>query len=175
MGYKQLTQEQKYQISAFLRAGFTDTQIANEIGVHKSTVGREIKRNMFWWGSRIGHYKPDYPQSYCKHRHRHKNKKITFTEDVKNFVKAKILMDWSPEQISGYAKRKGLFSISHERIYQYILTDKNMKGRLYTHLRHQNKKYRKQAIVSIVERKSKKTVLRKVAFKTAELTFNQQF
>ncbi len=43
-------------------------------------------------------------------------------------VKEKILEDWSHEQISGYAKRYKLFSISHERIYQYILTDKEKGG-----------------------------------------------
>lgn len=52
--------------------------------------------------------------------------------------------NWSPEQISGYAKRHKLFSISHERIYQFILADKEKGGTLYRHLRHQHKKYRKR-------------------------------
>ena len=43
--YTQLTQEQRYQIYAFLKAGFLQTEIASEIGVHKSTISREIKRN----------------------------------------------------------------------------------------------------------------------------------
>ncbi len=37
---------------------------------------------------------------------------------IENFVTEKLLFDWNPEQISGYAKRHDLFSISHERIYQ---------------------------------------------------------
>jgi IS30 family transposase len=37
-----------------------------------------------------------------------------------------------------------IFSISHERIYQYILEDKRNGGKLYNHLRHKNKKYRKR-------------------------------
>lgn len=53
-------------------------------------------------------------------------------------------MNSRPDQISGYAKKKKLFSISHEWIYQFILKDKQMKGNLYLHLRHQNKKYRKR-------------------------------
>lgn len=53
-------------------------------------------------------------------------------------------MQWSPEQISGYGKRHGLFSISHERIYQYILDDKKTSGKLYLNLRRGNKKYRKR-------------------------------
>lgn len=53
-------------------------------------------------------------------------------------------MQWSPEQISGYGKRHGLFSISHERIYQYILADKKTGGKLYLNLRRGKKKYRKR-------------------------------
>jgi IS30 family transposase len=43
--YKQLTQEQRYQISAMLKTGHSKTEIASIIGVHRSTIGRELKRN----------------------------------------------------------------------------------------------------------------------------------
>ena len=56
----------------------------------------------------------------------------------------KLKEDWIPNQISGYAKKYHLFSISHESIYQFILKDKKMGGKLYLHLRHQHKKYRKR-------------------------------
>ena len=59
-------------------------------------------------------------------------------------VKDKLLLEWSPEQISGYGKRHGLFEIGHERIYQYILADKNTGGTLYQHLRCGKKRYRKR-------------------------------
>ena len=36
------------------------------------------------------------------------------------------------------------FELSHERIYQYILSDKKVGGKLYLHLRHGKKKYRKR-------------------------------
>ena len=38
--YTQLTRGQRYQIYAFLKAGFSRTAIAKKIGVHKSTVSR---------------------------------------------------------------------------------------------------------------------------------------
>jgi len=44
-GYTQLTWEQRYQIYALMKAGFNQTQIASEIGVHKATVSRECHRN----------------------------------------------------------------------------------------------------------------------------------
>jgi IS30 family transposase len=50
----------------------------------------------------------------------------------------------STHQISGYAKKHELFSISHERIYQFVLKDKKEGGKLYRHLRHQSRKYKKR-------------------------------
>lgn len=213
MAYKHLTFIQRCTIFGLWRSGHNQTEIAKEIGVHKSTISREFKRNIFWWGSRIPQYKTDYAQSYTDNRHKRKPKQIKFNEEVEGFVREMLLEDWSPEQISGYGKKHNLFSISHERIYQFILDDKQKGGDLYKHLRHQHKKYRKRygspkrngpirnrrfiderpavvdekrriadweidtiigkdrkhAIVSIVERELKKTVLKKVKAKTEDL------
>ena len=43
--YTQLAQEQRYQIFALMKAGNSQTDIAGIIGVHKSTVSRELRRN----------------------------------------------------------------------------------------------------------------------------------
>ena len=43
--YTQLTLDQRYQIYAFKKAGFNQTKIAKEVGVHKSTISRELERN----------------------------------------------------------------------------------------------------------------------------------
>ncbi len=43
--YTQLTQEQRYQIEALKKAGLTQTEIAEQMGVHKSTISREVCRN----------------------------------------------------------------------------------------------------------------------------------
>jgi IS30 family transposase len=59
-------------------------------------------------------------------------------------TEARILMDWSPEQISGQLEDELGIMISHERIYQHIWTDKRHDGTLYTHLRQSNKKRKKQ-------------------------------
>lgn len=208
MGYTRLTIEQRCEISALLRLGYKQKDIAKEVGVHKSTISRELGRNRFWRGT----YKVQHAQYYADQRQRDKRRQDKLTEKMKVVICEKLEEDWSPEQMSNYAKKEGLFSISHERIYQFILEDKKKGGKLYNHLRHQRKKYRKrygspknngpirnhrfiderpkvvdqkkrigdweidtiigkdrhQAIVSVVERKSKKTVLRKVQRKTAE-------
>ena len=43
--YKQLPQEQRYQISAFLKAKFSNAHIARELHVHPSNIGRQLRRN----------------------------------------------------------------------------------------------------------------------------------
>ena len=43
--YKQLTREQRYQISGLKKAGLNQSQIADELVVHKSTISREFRRN----------------------------------------------------------------------------------------------------------------------------------
>ena len=45
MAYKQLTQEQRYQTQALLKANHNQTQIAMILQCHKSTISREIRRN----------------------------------------------------------------------------------------------------------------------------------
>ena len=43
--YTQLTQAQRYQIQALLKTGHGYTEIAHVIGVHTSTISREVRPN----------------------------------------------------------------------------------------------------------------------------------
>lgn len=146
MAYKHLDYLTRCKIFGLWRAGLKQNEIAEEIGVHKSTISRELKRNLTYVRTALGcwQYKPDYAQGYAETRRKEKPKRIKFTAEVEQFIREKLKEEWSPEQISGFAKRQKLFSISHERIYQFILADKEKGGTLYKHLRHQHKKYRKR-------------------------------
>ena len=50
--YTQLTQEQRYQIDAYRKAGLNQTETAKKLRVDKSTISREIRRNHGWRGYR---------------------------------------------------------------------------------------------------------------------------
>ena len=65
--YKHLTLEQRYQIYACKKSGWTNTEIGNEIGINKSSVGRELKRNI----SRRG-YRPKYANKLAVSRQKEK-------------------------------------------------------------------------------------------------------
>ncbi|MDX8381501.1 MAG: helix-turn-helix domain-containing protein [Ghiorsea sp.] len=45
MNYTQLTQSQRYQIAILKKAGHFQVEIARLIGVNKSTISRELRRN----------------------------------------------------------------------------------------------------------------------------------
>jgi len=137
--YSQLTQEQRYHISALYKAGNFQTSIADELKVHKSTISRELRRNLGNKG-----YKPKQAHKIALDRRGCAKKHTKFTEELKQIVTEKILLDWSPDQISGYLKLHNIAEISHERIYQFLLADKKAGGDLYTHLRHSGKKRKKR-------------------------------
>lgn len=205
--YRQLTLEQRYQIYALLKAGLNLVQIAGNIGVNKSTVSRELKRNVSQRG-----YRPQFADRTACHRRREKAKPRISGECWAE-IEADIRSELSPEQISGKLALNGGQTVSHEWIYQHIYRDKANGGSLFTHLRCQKKRRKRygsyskrgqlvnqvsiderpaivdqksrigdwevdtvigkghhQAIVSMVERKSKLLRMRKIDQKTGTLT-----
>lgn len=139
MSYKQLTLSQRYEIRAYLQAKVSLNQIANFLGVHRSTISREVKRNQT-----NGGYYPEQANHLSNERRRQARKRSSLTESVKHVVHKLLELDFSPEQISGYLEKTRRIQISHETIYQYIWSDKASGGTLYKHLRWALKKRRKR-------------------------------
>jgi len=206
MQYTQLTQGQRYQIKALLDIGRKQKEIAHQLGVDKSTISREVHRNRGQRG-----YRPK--QAHEKAVDRRKRKAgVPILQETWQLIEAKLQLDWSPEQISGWLKKEQLPSVSPEWIYQYVYADKRAGGTLHRHLRCQKKrrkrygqydrrgiiparrsielrpetvKWRERlgdwegdtiigkrhrgALVTLTERKSRFTLVRKVAQKSAEL------
>lgn len=190
-----------------MKAELTQTEIAVIVGVHKSTISREIKRNVGQRG-----YRPRQAQIKCDERKQCKIGSKYVLSDW-NLIERLLEQQWSPEQISLWLTQEGHLEISHETIYQHILLDQATGGELYKHLRERKKKRKrygggkdrrgkipnqtsiderpleaeqrdrpgadwegdliigskhKQAIVTMVDRCTRTTFMRKVAFKTAE-------
>jgi IS30 family transposase len=204
MSYTQLTQEQRYQISALLKTEHSQTEIAIVLGVHKSTISREVRRNLGKRG-----YRPK--QAHClalKRRKEVVQKRIP--TEAWAWIDEKLRQDWSPEQVSGWLKKYTDTAVSHEWIYQHIYQDKRVGGDLHKHLRCQKKRRKRVGdydrrgripnqvsiekrpeivelrarvgdweadtiigagkqgvIVTLVERKSRLTLLKQVACRTA--------
>lgn len=139
MRYHQLTQEKRYQIYTLKQVGYTMTDIAKVVKVHKSTISRELKRNKGQKG-----YRAKQAHNLYKQREINKYKKQNLQDFQKEYIVEKLKLYWSPEQISGRMRVDKIESISHESIYQYILKDKRNDGTLYQYLRHKNKRYKKR-------------------------------
>ena len=141
--YTQLTQEKRYQIYALLGAGQTQREVARRLEVHPGTVSRELTRNRGGRG-----YRPK--QAHAKARERKKARaarprKSTITQATWTVVEEKLQQQWSPEQVCGWLtlqKQAGLAAqtVSHERIYLHIYSDKKRGGTLHEHLRCQKKR-----------------------------------
>jgi transposase, IS30 family len=61
--YQQLTREQRYQIYALLKMGHNQTETAQTVGVHKTTISRELGRNTGQRG-----YRPQQAQQFSQAR-----------------------------------------------------------------------------------------------------------
>ena len=134
MSYTQLTQEERYQISALLKAEHDQTKIAMILRRNNSTISREIRRNKGLRG-----YRPKQAQRLADERRRSKIRP-SVSDDTWLAVEQLLSLDWSPEQISLWLKSFCAVSISHEWIYQYVLQDKAAGGDLYRHLRCQKQR-----------------------------------
>ena len=90
--------------------------IAAEIGVHKSTVYRELNRNA---SKRT--YQAEKAQMYANERKERFCSNRKFTNKMKKLIVEYITKEqWSPEQIVGYCEKMGIEMVSIERIYQFI-------------------------------------------------------
>ena len=141
MKYTQLTLEKRYQISALIKAGLNQKNIALELNVHPSTISRELRRNR----DITRGYNAELAQIKSAKVEKQKNKRDSLTKTIQKYIRAKLKKDWSPEQISGRMKLDTGMYVVHETIYRYIYANKANGGKLYKSLRHKNKKYHKRS------------------------------
>lgn len=139
--YSRISPEQRYQISALRKAGHSLEFIAEQIGKHRSSISKELKRN----SCSKGKYNPKLAQEFCNDRIKEKKKRSSFTKKMKDFIEEKLTTEqWSPEQIVGYCKENQIDMVSHEWIYLHIYKDKEQGGKLYENLRTQSRKRKKR-------------------------------
>ncbi len=141
MKYHQITSEERYTIAALRRERYSQSEIARHLGRHRSTVSRELRRNVT---RHDGSYRPSKADEYTNARRSRSRRNRHFTKADFALVEKKLREDWSPEQISGRLLLNGEFSISHETIYLHVWRDMAAGGELYRHLRCSPKLRRKR-------------------------------
>lgn len=115
--------------------------IAEAIGVDKSTVYREIKRNC---DARSGSYSMELAQRKADRRKQQKHRKEVLTPAMRKRIIKLLKKGFSPEQIVGRSRLEGIAMVSHETIYRWIWEDKRRGGKLHKYLRRQGRRYAKR-------------------------------
>ena len=140
MSYRQITSGERYMISALRLQGLSQSAIAVQLGRHRSSISREVRRNQCTDGA----YRPSKAISRTRRRRAHSRRNWQFSDQHLQIVILLLRLDWSPEQIAGWLRLHRVFNISHETIYRHIWYDRIYGGNLYTHLRHAGKQRRKR-------------------------------
>ncbi len=134
MTYKHLSQAERYQIYALMKAGHDQTQIAKLLDRHKSTISRELRRNS---GSRG--YRPKQACELSVELAQNSRNAPTIAHWVREEACSLLQIQWSPEQIAAR------LPISHETLYQHVYVDKAQGGALWKNLRCQKQKRKRYA------------------------------
>lgn len=137
--YHHLTSEQRYYLSVGLQAGTNLREIARNLNVSPSTLGRELARNCVsgLYDAEAADRKSRKRRSCCRKPH-------VLTGTLLERVIDGLKRHSSPEQISGRLKLCGIF-VSHTAIYRMIAEDRRNGGNLWK-LRRRRKRYRRRNV-----------------------------
>ena len=158
--FKQLNLQDRTKLFDLLRHKTPVSQIAKIIGVHRSTIYRELNRNFRHSGRLMLCYTPHFAQQLTLER---KQRPLKLARDAYAYLADLVIyllkLTWSPAQIAGYLKKEsGSSGASHEAIYRFIFSPEGKKLGLHKFLRSKKKKRTK-----INDRKSKPGIPNRVS------------
>jgi len=139
--YHQLTQEERYRITAYRMAGYSQKEIAQLLGRHRSTIYRELKRNAT---PHDGDYRAEKAHKYARARLRRCRRGTRFSAQDIALVDRLVRRKWSPDQVAGFFRKRLGLSISYETIYRRIRLEKKRGGLLWKSTRIMSKFARKR-------------------------------
>lgn len=141
VNYTQLTHHQRTKFEILKRLGTSVVKIAEQIGVHFSTLYRELHRNQ-----KAGDEAYD---SFQAQGMAHARKEIArspsqLTPENEILVQQQLEADFSPDVMAGRAKRTGKGpALSTSTVYRLIEKNREKGGKMYQLLPRKGRKYRK--------------------------------
>ncbi len=132
-----LTLAEREEISRGLAAGDSMRAIAARLDRCASTVSREVERN----GGRKDYRAAKADERAWERARRPKRCLLSVNDRLRELVAEKLKEDWSPEQVSGWLKRRypddEAMRVSHETIYRTLFVQARgaLKKELLAHLR----------------------------------------
>ena len=181
MSYHHFNTAARYKLNIYLDEGYSFAVIAKKLHCSRSSIWREVSRNSltpqelanghvykrrgdidapnnrFYYDAEAANYKATRRRANANHTHR----KLPKNTRIRNYIIKRLRQRWSPEQISGVLKKRGIlvngirhdFSISPQTIYDFIYTErKDLKQYLrrkkkykHCHTSYLRKQLREQA------------------------------
>ncbi len=143
--YTRVSYEQRCQISAYLQAKISIPEIAKQLGFHKTTIYREIKRNSKR-GIRSFNsiYTPLEAEKLAKKRYKNCKRRTVIKGDIEKVVRSGLREGWSPEQVAGRLTKEKVLNVSHETIYRFVRNNPEMLPCLKWHKKRGYGRYRQR-------------------------------
>lgn len=132
-----LTLAEREDISRGIASGLSIREIARHLNRAASTVSREVARH----GGRPAYRAHDADRQAWVSARRPKRCLLAVNRKLRDIVASKLVLDWSPEQISGWLKTRypddERMRVSHETIYRSLFIQARgvLKKELLDHLR----------------------------------------
>lgn len=135
-----LTQTQRIELSALHRLGLSQRAIAAQLGVHPSTVCRELGRGRNAHGryhATVARLRAARVRLAANQRLR----KLPGNALLEQYVTAKLALQWSPEQIAGRLRAEGaVLRVCAQTIYDWVY---QFRADLRLHFRSAKQRYRR--------------------------------
>ena len=113
MSYSHLIITDRIKIETYLELGLKPCQIANKLGVHKSTISRELRRCQNGYSAALA-------QEQYDHRAKQKGRKSRLTSKLKKEIEDGLKSSWSPEQIYGRYQLEQKPMVAFKTIYNWL-------------------------------------------------------
>lgn len=113
MSCSHLTIADRIKIETYLELGLKPCQIASKLGVHKSTISRELKRCQNGYSAALA-------QEQYDHKAKQKGRKSRLTPELKKEIENCLKSSWSPEQIYGRYQLEQKPMVAFKTIYNWL-------------------------------------------------------
>ncbi len=145
MQYTQLTKIKRKELEILVHKGYKQREIASVLGIHQSTVSRELRLG---YNSVRKRYEAEHAQikMYLRKQNQHYvGKKICGDTKIKEYIVEALKNNQKPDVIAGRMRREGKpFSVSKDTIYRWLYSSLGAQYcYLYLTKRCRARKYKK--------------------------------
>jgi len=142
MSYTHFNRTERLDLSILLKKGHIIRDIGRALKKDPSSVSREIRRN-----SVKGEYDPYKAnhKAYARRKYsRYQGMKIRENPELEKYLKEKLKLGWSPEQIAGRWNLETRDKLHHKTIYKYLYSSYGQSLCQYLYSKRYRKKKRKK-------------------------------